>query len=226
VPEFRYAQHCPLARAAEVVGERWTLLVIRELLLGPKRFSDLKRALLGVSTSVLSERLARLEERGVIARSEVRPPTPATLYELTPLGGRLLPSVLELARWGGALLTGPESGDHFEPDWLRLGFKTFARKTASPARSFEIRLDGADVFFVAGGPNGTEVCLDLDAAATTLHAKSALSLFALAAGRLDPAAALRDSEIVADGDVAALDDFPELFDMAPDDSEPHNPQGA
>jgi hypothetical protein len=70
------------------------------------------------------------------------------------------------------------------------------------------------------------VCLDLDAAATTLHAKSALPLFALAAGRLDPAAALRDSEIVADGDVAALDDFPELFDMAPDDSEPHNPQGA
>ena len=69
--EFRYAQYCPLARAAEVVGERWTLLVVRELLLGPKRFSDLKRALLGVSTSVLSERLARLEERGVVSSQKV-----------------------------------------------------------------------------------------------------------------------------------------------------------
>ena len=226
MPEFRYSQYCPLARAAEVVGERWTLLVIRELLLGPKRFSDMKRALLGVSTSVLSERLARLEARGVVARSEVRPPTPATLYQLTPLGERLGPAVLELARWGSALLAGPESGDHFEPDWLRLGLTTFARKTASPARRFEIRLEGAEVFFVAGGPNGTEVQLDLDGAETTLRAESALPLFALAAGRLEPAVALRDREIVAAGDVSALDDFPELFDMAPDRSEPHNPQGA
>lgn len=224
--EFRYAQYCPLARAAEVVGERWTLLVVRELLLGPKRFSDLKRALLGVSTSVLSERLARLEERGVIARNQVRPPTPATLYELTPLGERLLPAVLELARWGSALLSEPEPGDHMEPDWLRLGFATFARKTASPARRFEIRLEGAEVFCVAGGPNGTEVSKDCEGAEAILHAKSPLPLFALAAGQLDPVDALRDAAIVADGDVAALADFSELFDMAPDSSEPHNPQGA
>jgi len=226
VTEFRYAQYCPLARAAEVVGERWTLLVVRELLLGPKRFSDLKRALLGVSTSVLSERLARLEERGVIARSEVRPPTPATLYELTPLGERLLPAVLELARWGGALMSEPEPGDHVEPDWLRLGFATFARKTASPARRFEIRLEGAEAFRVAGGPNGTEVSREYDGAETTVRARSALPLFALAAGRLDPADALRDAAIVADGDIAALDEFSELFEMAPDVPEPHNPQGA
>jgi DNA-binding HxlR family transcriptional regulator len=226
VPEFRYAQYCPLARAAEVVGERWTLLVVRELLLGPKRFSDLKRALLGVSTSVLSERLARLEERGVIARSEVRPPTPATLYELTPLGERLLPAVLELARWGGSLLGGPEPGDHMEPDWLRLGFTTFARKVASPTRRFEIRLEGAEVFCVSGGPNGTEVSREYEAAETTVHAESALPLFALAAGQLAPADALRDSAITADGDVAALDEFSELFDMAPERSEPHNTQGA
>jgi len=226
VAEFRYDQYCPLARAAEVVGERWTLLVVRELLLGPKRFSDLKRALLGVSTSVLSDRLARLEERGVIARSEVRPPTPATLYELTPLGKRLLPAVLELARWGGGLMAEPHPNDHMEPDWLRLGFTTFARKSASPARRFEIRLEGAQVFCVAGGPNGTAVSLEYDSADTVVHAASALPLFALAAGQLDAATALRDSVITADGDVAALDEFSELFDMAPDGPEPHNPQGA
>jgi len=226
VPEFRYAQYCPLARAAEVIGERWTLLVIRELLLGPRRFSDLKRALRGVSTSVLSERLARLEARGVIARSEVPPPTPATLYALTPLGERLRATILELARWGGDLLAEPEAGDHMEPDWLRLGCATYARRSASPARTFEIHLAGAEVFFVVGGPGGTQVRSDLDRADTTLHVRSPLALFALASGRLAPAEALRGSEIVAEGDLAALDDFPELFDMAPDRSEPLNQQGA
>jgi DNA-binding HxlR family transcriptional regulator len=180
--EFRYAQHCPLARATEVVGERWTLLVVRELLLGPKRFSDLKRALVGVSTSVLSDRLARLEDRGVIARRELPPPTPAALYELGEIGRGLVPAMVELARWGFRFLDRFHSGDHFEPAWLRLGFTAFARKTPTP-------------------------------------------LFALAAGRLALEDAVRSGAIRVEGDVAALDDFPELFDMAPDGSEPPNEKG-
>ena len=109
---------------------------------------------------------------------------------------------------------------------MRLGFTTFARKSASPARRFEIRLEGAQVFCVSGGPNGTAVSLAYDSADTVVHAASALPLFALAAGQLDAATALRDSAITAEGDVAALDEFSELFDMAPDGPEPHNPQGA
>ena len=72
--EFRYAQFCPLARAAEVVGERWTLLIVRELLLGAKRFSDLRQPLAGVSSSVLADRLGRLEARGLVTRRETPPP--------------------------------------------------------------------------------------------------------------------------------------------------------
>jgi DNA-binding HxlR family transcriptional regulator len=219
VSEFRYAQYCPLARATEVVGERWTLLVIRELLLGPKRFSDLKRALPGVSTSVLSDRLARLEDRGVIARRELPPPTPATLYELGEHGRGLVPVMLELARWGARFLDEGDSGDHFEPAWLRLGFIAFARKAPTPARSFAIRVDGhpeAD-FEVGGGDGGTAVREGTEQADATLRVAAPMALFALAARRLAPEAAVRSGAIRVEGDAAALDDFPELFDMAPDD---------
>ena len=97
--EFRYAQFCPLARAAEVVGERWTLLIARELLLGPKRFSDLRGALAGVSSSVLADRLARLERREVVAWRRLPPPAAARVYELTETGRALEPVVLALARY-------------------------------------------------------------------------------------------------------------------------------
>jgi DNA-binding HxlR family transcriptional regulator len=218
VSEFRYAQYCPLARAAEVVGERWTLLVVRELLLGPKRFSDLKRALAGVSTSVLSDRLARLEERELVTRRELSPPAPASLYELSASGNGLAPALLELARWGARFLEPPRSGDHFEPAWLRLGCAAFARKTPTPARVFAIRVEGhdEDAFHVAGGAAGTAVGEGPAPADTALCVSSPLVLFALAARRLAPEEAIRSGAIRVEGDVAALDDLPELFDMAPD----------
>jgi DNA-binding HxlR family transcriptional regulator len=223
VPEFRYSQYCPLARATEIVGERWTLLVIRELLLGPKRFSDLKRALAGVSTSVLSDRLARLEDRGVIARRELPPPTPATLYELNEMGRGLVPAMLELARWGARFLDLPHSGDHFEPAWLRLGCTAFARKTPTPPRAFAISVEGhseAD-FHVVGGEAGTAVRDGPAPADAALRVTSPLALFALAARRLAPEEAVRSGAIRVEGDISALDDFPELFDMAPDARTPN-----
>ena len=124
--EFRYAQFCPLARAAEVVGERWTLLIARELLLGPKRFSDLREALAGVSSSVLADRLARLERRDVVAWRRLPPPAAARVYELTETGRALEPVVLALARWGARFLTAPEPGDQLEPAWVRLGAPLFS----------------------------------------------------------------------------------------------------
>lgn len=222
VSDFRYAQYCPLARATEIVGERWTLLVIRELLLGSKRFSDLKRALPGVSPSILSERLARLEERGVICRRELPPPTPASLYELSESGRGLLPVMLELARWGAQFLDRSLPDDHFEAAWLRLGFTAFARKTAVPERTFTIRVDGSDeaAFHVVGGEHGTRVHEGLAPAGATLHVTSPLALFALASRRLAPTEALHSGAIRVDGDAAALDDFPELFDMAPEATSP------
>ena len=95
-----YAQSCSLACALDSVGERWSLLIVRELALGPLRFSELARGVGGAPTDVLTKRLRGLEEAGVIARRELGPPAAATVYELTELGHGLERPILELARWG------------------------------------------------------------------------------------------------------------------------------
>jgi DNA-binding HxlR family transcriptional regulator len=220
--EFRYAQFCPLARAAEVLGERWTLLVLRELAAGPRRFSEIKRALPGVSPSVLSERLTRLEERGMVARRELPPPTPASLYELGENGRDLIPALYELVRWGARFLHQMQPGDHFEPAWLRLGFAAFARKTPTPPRAFALSIVGREDagFRVAGGEAGTTVSDGSEAVDATIAVTSPLVLFALAARQLSPADAVRSGAARVEGDIAAVDVFPDLFDMVRDDPNP------
>src|SRR3974390_2234062 len=89
----RYGQMCPVARALDVLGERWTLLIVRELLLGPKRFKDLLAALPAMGTNRLSDRLAKLQDAGVIARATLPPPAGVRVYELTPSGELLRPVI-------------------------------------------------------------------------------------------------------------------------------------
>lgn len=95
-----YGQECSLAAALDRVGERWSMLVVRELSLGPLRFSELARSVGGAPTDVLTKRLRDLEEDGVVARRELAAPVAATVYELTELGRGLERPMLELARWG------------------------------------------------------------------------------------------------------------------------------
>ncbi|MDB5693477.1 MAG: transcriptional regulator [Alphaproteobacteria bacterium] len=95
----RYEDACGAAHALDLVGERWALLVIRELLLGPKRFGDLKRDLAGISANVLTQRLEGLEAAGVLIRRRLPPPVPAQVYELTPWGYEAEPIFQTLGRW-------------------------------------------------------------------------------------------------------------------------------
>src|SRR5712691_3728539 len=95
-----YNQYCALARALDVVGERWTLLLVRELLLGPRRYKDLLDGLPGIGTNLLADRLKHLEDAGMIRRVVLPPPAGSAVYELTELGRRLEPAVFELGRWG------------------------------------------------------------------------------------------------------------------------------
>ena len=210
---YRYAQFCPLARAAEVLGERWTLLIVRDLLLGPRRFSDLRAALPGVSPSVLADRLARLEERGLAERRRLPPPAPAAVYALTETGESLRPALLELGRWGTRLLGPARPDDHFEVAWLRLGLEMLASGRPTPPRVFGVRaVHGGDeiAFQVAGGPEGTRVGDALGRPEAWLRA-APLPLLGLASGRLDPAAALRSGAVAVEGDPAAAAAFPVLF---------------
>lgn len=223
MPDYRYAQFCPLARAAEIVGERWTLLIVRELILGPKRFSDLRRCLPGVSPSVLAERLLRLEERGLVTRRDQPPPTPASLYELGEAGRALVPAVLELVRWGARFLETPQPGDYFDPSWLRLGFEAFASSAATPSHTFEIRVEGHDslAFCVTGGASGTSIHAADGPFDTSICATSPLALLALIGRQISPADAVRTGAAVVDGDVAAIEFFPDLFDTGRDEARPH-----
>lgn len=99
-----YNQFCALAYALDVVGDRWTLLIIRELLTGPRRFKDLSDGLPGISTNLLSERLKNLEQQGLLSRRVLPPPAGSTVYELTSRGQALEKAVLELGRWGSQFL--------------------------------------------------------------------------------------------------------------------------
>ena len=101
----QYDDPCGVARALDLVGERWTLLVVRELLFGPKRFSDLVRGLPGMSQNVLSQRLRELAGAGLVERRRLGPPVSGQVYELTERGAALRPVVIELARWGSRIPT-------------------------------------------------------------------------------------------------------------------------
>jgi DNA-binding HxlR family transcriptional regulator len=217
VSEFRYAQFCPLARAAEVLGERWTLLILRELMVGPQRFSDLRRRLPGVSSSVLAERLERLERRAIVRRAQLPPPAASAVYELDEAGQALLPVVSELLRWGTRWLLPAVPGDHFEPDWVLVALRAFALPTPTPAHRFELRL-AADpapdvVVAVEGGAAGTRVAPGPAAApAVRLRLAPPLAL-GLMAGRVDPLDAQARGALTIDGDPAAVADFPKLFSV-------------
>ena len=214
---LRYAQFCPLARAAEILGERWTLLVARELVCGPQRFSDLQRRLPGVSSSLLTERLGRLEEKGIVARRTLAPPAPAVVYELTEEGRAIEPVLVELARFGARFLEPPQPGDHLEPGWLRLGVEAFARRGPSPRCCVEVRIPDGDaevVFAVSGGQRGTSVSSSARRPDATLRA-APFTVLGLATGALDPQAALGDGLVELEGDASALADFPALFELVP-----------
>ncbi|QKV74381.1 winged helix-turn-helix transcriptional regulator [Amycolatopsis sp. Hca4] len=105
-----YGDACTIARALDVVGERWALLVVRELLLGPQRFTDVRRALPGASANLVTDRLRELEGRGVVTRRKLPPPAAATVYELTAWGRELEPIVLALGAWG-TRVPRPESAE-------------------------------------------------------------------------------------------------------------------
>jgi DNA-binding HxlR family transcriptional regulator len=114
---------CGIAHASELLGQRWALLVIRELLLGPKRFTDLRAGIPDVSPNVLSERLRDLEQSGIVRRRKLPPPAAARVYELTDWGAQLEPAVLALGRWASGSPSFPRDGQ-MGPDSLVLALKS------------------------------------------------------------------------------------------------------
>ena len=113
-----YGRYCPVAHALDVLGERWTLLLVHELMDGPLRFTDLEDHLDGIGTNILSSRLKSLEQAGVIAKRKLPPPAASTVYELTDYGRAAEPVLRELAWWGVRTLGPPAESDELHPGWL------------------------------------------------------------------------------------------------------------
>lgn len=217
VADIRYAQFCPLTRAVEILGERWTLLLLRELVAGPQRFSDLKDRLPGVSSSVLAGRLARLEEKGLIGRRELPAPAASTVYELAEAGRALRPVMVELIRWGMRFLGAPCAEERFEPRWMVLGLQAFARCDPTPPRSLRVVIaaEPSDVeIYVSGGPTGTEVSALPRPVQASVRA-AGFDLLLLANGLLDIAEAIASGRIGIEGDPSVIAALPELFDFRP-----------
>ena len=135
----KYDQYCPMAHALDMVGDRWELLIVRELLLGPKRYTDLVEGLPGIGTNILAARLRDLEKCGVIAKKTLPPPAASRVYELTDYGRELRSVLRELALWGARSLGPPTPDAEFFPGWLVNPIDTMLAPIA-PAGRFEFRV--------------------------------------------------------------------------------------
>jgi DNA-binding HxlR family transcriptional regulator len=152
VPTTRsYLDACPIARALDVIGERWALLVVRELLLGAQRFSDLHRALPGASTNMLTDRLRELEAHGVLQRRTLPPPAASAIYELTQRGRELEPILDALGAWGSAEPRSEHSSLTATSVLIFLRASALAHPNP-PTHTFRVQLD--DRVWTVSSPHG------------------------------------------------------------------------
>ena len=211
-----YGDPCGIARALDVVGERWALLVVRELLLGPKRFTDLRAGLPNLSPDVLSQRLRELEADGLVTRRRLPPPAGSKVYELTERGLELEPVILALGRWGTSVPFPPDGHD-LGPDSTILALKTvFDPKAARNGDlSVELRL-GEQTFSAQLDGRGIEIArgtaADPDAVLTT----STMTLVGLLWQGLGLGEAERSGQVELEGDRRKLERFLGLFAVGSD----------
>ncbi|MFI6518882.1 winged helix-turn-helix transcriptional regulator [Spirillospora sp. NPDC050679] len=212
-----YHQFCATARTLDIVGERWTLLLVRELLTGPKRFGDLQASLRGLGTGLLSARLKHLEREGLARKVTLPPPARTPAYALTEAGEELGPAVLALARWGLRWAMGERREDEtFHAGWLVLGMRScFVPEAAAGVRAtyefrvgdevFHFDVDDGAIDTVHGPAQRPDVVVTADE-----------ELFIrLGEGRTTLAAGLEDGSADATGDAALLRKLGEMFVRPP-----------
>jgi DNA-binding HxlR family transcriptional regulator len=144
-----YEHYCPVAHALDLIGERWALLVVRELMPGPKRYTDLAEHLPGIGTNILASRLRDLEAAGVVEKRTLPPPAASRVYQLTSYGHELRPVMRELALWGARSLGPPTDADELFPGWLENALGTLLAPFAPPGR-FEFRI-GDEIASIVDG---------------------------------------------------------------------------
>ena len=208
-----YDDGCAAAHALDLVGERWALLVVRELLLGPKRFTDLRAGIPKASPNVLSQRLRELERAGVVRRRKLPPPAASRVYELTDWGEELEPVIISLGRWGARSPSKPCDAE-LGVDSLVLSFRTMFDSLAADGltASYELRL-GEDRFRAVVADGRFEIFRGIADQPDATIETDAGTLAALVYDGRDLDEALRSGDLRIEGDESAVARFLGLFSL-------------
>jgi DNA-binding HxlR family transcriptional regulator len=210
-----YGQFCGFARALELVGERWALLVVRDLVLGPKRFTDLRRGLPRIPTNILSARLKELEDAGVVRRRVLPRPATGVVYELTEYGQELEEVVLRLGLWGARSLGEPRPEDVVTTDSLILALRATFRPEAAGELQASYQLDFGDIVVHASIDHGSLVAGEGALPEADLVIETQAAFRPLLAGELSPAEAIGNGGVRLTGDPELLARFVEVFRIPP-----------
>ncbi len=209
-----YGQYCGLAYALDLVGERWALLIVRDLILGPRRFSDLSRGLPGIPSNVLTARLKGLEEQGIVHRRVLPRPDGSVVYELTEYGQELEEIVLRLGLWGARSLSDPREGEVPTPGGLLIALRAAFQPDAARKveASYELHLGEATIHALVD--DGLLEIGEGPVAEPDLVIEAGPALRRLMAGEVTPEEAVADG-LGVEGDSAFLGRFTELFRLPP-----------
>jgi DNA-binding HxlR family transcriptional regulator/putative sterol carrier protein len=207
-----YRQYCAVARGLDLVGERWTLLIVRDLLTGPKRYTDLLAGLPGIGTNLLAARLRELEEQGIVTRRVLPPPAGSAVYELTEVGQALEPVIMALGRWGSRFLGPRPDGAFlsanaylvamrasFQPDAAAGLSETYELRIGNQV--FEVRVEHGQCTTAERMPSHPDVVLTMDVS----------TLGALLHGDVSPEEGGTSGRLTIEGDPRALDRFVAMF---------------
>lgn len=210
-----YGQYCGMAHAANLIGERWALLIIRDLLVGPRRFTDLRRGLPRIPTNVLTNRLKELEDGGVVQRRILPRPDGYVVYELTDYGQQLEEVALALGRWGAQTMGEPGPDDIVTESSLIMAMRTTFHPEAAmgPRLGFELHSGPVTIHFVTDDGLLTANPGPLPGADLVIETTPGLKR--LMAGEIAPADAIAQGIVTLTGDPALLTRFVEIFAIAP-----------
>jgi len=217
MPARRYDDPCGIARALDAVGDRWALLVARELIFGPKRFVQLRHGLHGVSPNVLSQRLRDLENAGVVHRDVLDPPAGVAVYELTSRGRALEPILLELGRWGSQ--EPAAAAGELSASALLLALKAVFDPAAAADAVFALGIDG-DWFGVTVASGSIDIAHGRAEHPAVTFETDLATLRSVAFGREPITAAERDGRLTVHGNRYLAERFTRMFPVPYDQPPP------
>ena len=212
----KFDQYCPVAHALSLVGERWSLLIVRELMHGPKRYTDLAHGLPGIGTNILAARLKELEGCGIVEKRTLPPPAASTVYELTEYGAELREAMYALARWGARTIGPPGPDDELYPEWgvNALPALFVAEAARGLTETYSLVVEG-DAFTARVADGMLEPSMGVAEDADMVVETDMETFFGLASGELAPGDAVKSGRAKLQGDLEALERCFRVLSLAP-----------